>query len=181
MKSMLTLDVASTTGWAFGPIVPGHGPSLSGHHRFAGEGASDPQVWSAALVWLNQMIGVHNPTIVALEAPINTAATAGGSNAGTMARLLGLQAILRAVVELKLPVSAKLVTVQSARKLFIGHGNLPSKQAKAEVQARCIELGWLDHETMQPDRADACCLFAKACADADPEYAAVFPKPKRRA
>lgn len=181
MRTVLALDVATVSGWAFGPIVPGQGPSVSGHHRFGREGEDDPRVWAAALVWLNQMIAVHNPTIVAIEAPINTAAPSGGSNAATLSRLIGLQAIIRAVVEIKLPVSAKLIAVQSARKLFIGHGNLPSKQAKAEVQARCIELGWLDYEGMQPDRADACCLWGKACADADPDFSAAFPKIKRRA
>lgn len=176
MKTVLALDVATVTGWAFGPIIPGQGPSVSGYHRFGREGADDPRIWSAALVWLNQMIALHNPTLVALEAPINSASAGGGSNAGTMVRLIGLQAILRAVTELKLPVSARLVAVQSARKLFIGHGNLPSKEAKASVQARCLELGWLTEYTMQPDRADACALWAKACADADPDFAAAFPR-----
>lgn len=170
--SMLALDVATTTGWAFGPIAIDGRPTLSGHIRFGREGASDAETWKRALIWLTEQIGVLNPTVVALEAPINSANPAGGSNAQTLGRLIGLQAVLRTVVEIKLASSAKLIHVQSARKLFIGKGNLPGKEAKKLVQQRCIDLGWLPPDEAQPDRADACCVWAKAVADLCPGFAA---------
>lgn len=175
--SILALDVASVTGWCFG--VPGSAPTASGSLRFAEQGADDPRVWSKAMVWLTQQINGLSPSIVYIEAPITSASPAGGSNAATMSRLIGLQAVLRAVVELKLPVSAKLVHVQSARKLFIGAGNLPGKIAKERVQQRCIDLGWIAPEDAQPDRCDAMCVWAFAAAQHDPEFAAQFVKPRQ--
>jgi hypothetical protein len=183
MKAILALDVATVTGWAFGDIGDLR-PTASGSLRFGEKGAADARVWAKALVWCTKQIGDFNPDVVAIEAPINSASPAGGSNAATMGRLLGLQAVLRAVVELKLPVSAKLIHVQSARKLFIGAGNLPGAEAKKRVQARAIELGWIAAEDAQPDRCDAMCVWAKAAADLSPDFALSlnFSKsPRRRA
>jgi hypothetical protein len=172
MKTLLALDVATTTGWSFGPVAADARPSLSGHIRFAREGADDAEVWKKALIWLTEQIGVLQPSVIALEAPINSASPAGGSNAQTLGRLIGLQAVLRAVVEIKLPTTAKLIHVQSARKLFIGKGNLPGKTAKKLVQERCVQLGWLSGDEVQADRADAMCVWAKAVADLCPAFAA---------
>lgn len=172
MKSLLALDVATTTGWAFGPVAPEARPSTSGHIRFGREGVDDAECWKRALIWLTEQLNVLQPTVVAIEAPINSASPEGGSNAHTLGRLIGLQAVLRTVVEIKLPVTAKLIHVQSARKFFIGHGNLPGKEAKKKVQRRCLDLGWLSEDGMQPDRADAMCVWAKAVADLCPEFAA---------
>lgn len=170
MTSILALDVATVTGFAFGSLAGGR-PTVSGHTRFGAVGEDDARVWKKSLIWLSQQIGVLSPDVVAIEAPITSASPAGGSNAATMGRLIGLQAVLRTVVEIKLPVSAKLIHVQSARKLFIGAGNLPGAEAKKRVQARCIELGWLSAEDAQPDRCDAMCVWAKAAADLDPTFA----------
>lgn len=172
MKTLLALDVATTTGWSFGPVATDARPSGSGHIRFGREGADDAETWKRALIWLTEQIGILNPSVVALEAPINSASPAGGSNAQTLGRLIGLQAVLRTVVEIKLPTSAKLIHVQSARKLFIGKGNLPGKAAKKLVQQRCIDLGWLGADEAQADRADAMCVWAKAVADLCPGFAA---------
>lgn len=179
--SLLALDVATVTGWSFGRIADGR-PSLSGSLRFGEKGADDARVWAKALIWLTEQLGVLSPDVVAIEAPINSANPAGGSNAATMGRLIGLQAVLRTVVEIKLPVSAKLVHVQSARKLFIGAGNLPGAEAKARVQARCIELNWISAEDAQPDRCDSMCVWAKAAADLSPDFALTlnFSKSARR-
>lgn len=179
MRTLLALDVATVTGWAFGSIADGR-PTLAGSLRFGEKGAGDPRVWAKALQWLNDTLSVHQPDMVAIEAPITSASPAGGSNAHTMGRLIGLQAVLRTVVELRMPVSAKLIHVQSARKLFIGVGNLGGAQAKAAVQARCIELGWVEPGSVDPDKCDAMCVWAKAATDFDPAFAATFHQPKKR-
>lgn len=183
MASLLALDVATVTGWAFGPLHA-DGPTLSGHIRFGGDGAVDDDVFFKAMCWLTDQINVLDPTIVAIEAPINSANPAGGSNAATLGRLIGLQSVLRTVVRATRPSLAKLVHVQSARKTFIGSGNLPGAQAKKLVQARCVALGWLTVEDMQADRADACCVWAHQAVLQAPELASVFrvhkSPPKRR-
>lgn len=169
--SILALDVATTTGFAHGRI--GDRP-LAGAIRFGKTGAIDDEVWAEATKWLIDILKVVTPDIVALEAPIQTARPGNdGSNAKTMMRLLGLQANLRKVVFLKYARPAQIIHVQSARKLFIGHGNLPGAEAKQLVKQRAINLGWLDAADSY-DKADALCVWAKAAADVDPGFAATM-------
>ena len=170
-KSLLALDVATVTGFAFGEI--GQVPKADSI-RFGSKNATDDECWGAATRWLVDFLKVFTPDVVALEAPIMSSSAAGGTNPHTQMRLLGLQAVLRNVVALRLPRPAKLVHVQSARKLFIGHGNLRGEEAKKRVKQRCIELGWLTPEGATYDKADALCVFAKAAADLDKDFAANF-------
>lgn len=170
MKSVLALDVATVTGYAFGPIGE---PQLCDALRFGHRDACDEDVWFPAMCFLTDRLNVLQPDVVAIEAPINSL-VAGGTNARTTQRLLGLQAVLRTVVRAKRPNLAQLINVQSARKFFIGHGNLPGEEAKRRVRAKCIELGWLTEEDATYDKADALCVYAKACADIDRAWAASF-------
>jgi len=176
MKSVLALDVSSVaTGWAFGRI--GEKPS-TGVVRFAPKGALDDEIWFAALKWMSEAIATMNPDVVAIEAAIMTSNFDEDgrpkTNPHTQGLLWGLQAVIRTVVKAKRPGVAKLIHVSTARKLFTGKGNYPKGQAKPAVRRRAIELGWLTPETATDDKADACCIFAKACADLDPTFAANF-------
>ena len=169
MKTLIALDVATVTGWAFGPI---DGTPLSNRIRFGGKSAPDDEVWADATKWFVDFVATSRPDVVALEAPIMTSSPAGGSNPHTQMRLLGLQAVLRQAVYLKFGRPARLVHVQSARKFFIGHGNKPGEEAKRLVKARCIQLGWLTEEDAGFDRSDALCVWAKAAGDISPTFAA---------
>lgn len=174
MKSVLALDVSSSaTGWAFG--WPDAAPD-SGVFRFKGE--TEDEIWVSALKWLNTTMTVLAPEIVAIEAPIMSSSPRGGSNPKTQMVLLGLQAVLRAVVKARVPGAAMLVNVSTARKAFTGRGTYPSGEAKAAVQAECIRRGWLDYEQMQADRADALCVWA--CAAAQQNSALQFSKANSR-
>ena len=166
-RKLLALDVATNTGFAFGEVAADTRP-LSGVIRFGAKGCVDDDSWRAALVWLHDQIKVLAPDVVAIEAPIMSSQAAGGTNAQTMVRLLGLQAVLRTVVAVNLPVAAKLIHVQSARKAFIGRGNLPGAEAKRLVRQKCIDLGWLTEDSATFDKADAMCVWAKAASDLDP-------------
>jgi hypothetical protein len=123
-------------------------------------------------------MNVLNPDVVAIEAAIMTSRFDKDgrpqTNPKTQGLLWGLQAVIRTVVKAKRPGVAKLIHVSSARKLFTGKGNYPKGQAKPAVKRRAIELGWLTLETVTEDKADACCIWAKACADLDPAFAANF-------
>lgn len=167
MRTILALDVATVTGWAYGTVGR---PVSSGSLRFGpATPTCDEDVFYAAMVWLNDQLGTLRPNVVAIEAPIQSAAAGGRSNPKTMGRLIGLQAVLRTVVRARLPSVARLVNVQSARKSFIGSGNLPGEEAKRRVRARCLELGWVDAAAASFDRCDALCVFAKASLDLDPD------------
>lgn len=175
-KTILALDVATTTGWAVGRI--GGVPS-AGAYRFRGRGATEhDDIWAEALKWLNDMISMHAPDIVALEAPILSPSMGGGSNPKTLMLLTGLQAVMRTTVCLRMPSLARLIHVQSARKVFIGKGNLRGDVAKKMARDRCIELGWLTIEDATYDKADALCVWAKAAADLDNDTRHFFERLK---
>ncbi len=168
-KNLLALDVATVTGFAHGRL---NATPKADCIRFAKTGATDDEVWCQALRWLHDLLKVIRPDVVALEAPIMTGRTHDGSNPQTQMRLFGLQAVLRTVVAINLPRPAKLIHVQSARKFFIGHGNLPGAEAKQRVKRRSIELGWVSEDEATYDKCDALCVWAKAAADLSPEFAA---------
>jgi hypothetical protein len=173
MKSILALDVSkSCTGWAYG--LPESAP-VSGVERFAREGGTEDEAFGRALVWLTQAIGTMSPAIVAIEAPIK-ASGGGNTNPASQAMLLGLQGVLRAVVALKLPTPAVLVASSTARKTFTGRGSYPAGEAKDAVMAECRRRGWLDLDTLQPDRADAVCLWAHMAAQQIPMLAHGRPR-----
>lgn len=154
MKPILALDVSKNgCGFAFG--IPGDKP-VSGVERLAG--SSDDHAFRNGIVWLSTIIGTMKPEVVAIEAPIKSSG-GGFTNADSQAMLLGLQGALRGVVYARLGYGAVLVPSQSARKSFTGKGVYAKGEAKAAVQAEVLRRGWLSIEDMQPDRADALCLW----------------------
>lgn len=179
-KTLLTLDVATTTGFAWGELgaIP-----KAGAITFTKKGVEpiDDDVWLAALRWLHPLLGTIQPDVVALEAPIMSSAPAGGSNPHTQLRLSGLQAVMRTVIASALPSPARLVSVQTVRKYFIGQGNLKGDIAKKLVKARCIELGWLEPGLTGYDRSDAQAVWAKVAGDLG-DHSGAFdrPAPKRQ-
>lgn len=159
MKSILALDVSKNAcGWAFG--LPGDKP-LSGVTRFGGAMHGDDEVWRNGMVWLNERIAFFSPDIVAIEAAIMSSAPGQGgfTNPQSQALLLGLQAVMRTVVKARLPGAAVLVAPASARKTFTGKGTYAKGEAKDAVQAEAMRRGWLDHLSLDPDKADALCLW----------------------
>lgn len=175
MLAILALDVSkSATGWAYG--APGEVPT-SGVYRLGAAGATEDEVWRNGLVWLNTQMQVMNPDIVAIEAAWEGN---GGRSAHTSTMLLGLQAVMRAVVKARKPGRALMMNVSTARKVFTGRGSYASGEAKAAVQAECLRRGWLTAENLDPDRADALCVWCAAAAQQLPELAFTQPKPKRK-
>lgn len=172
-RTILAIDAATVTGWAFGAI--GSKP-LGGAVRLGGEDTCDEDVWFDGMKFMNDRLGALNPDVVAIEAPMQ----GGKSSQSAIGRLLGLQAILRTVVRARRPNLAKLVHVQSARKFFIGRGDYGGQEAKARVQRRCVDLGWATWDDGH-DFTDALCVWAKAAADADRDFAANFTELARAA
>ena len=166
MKSILALDVsANATGWALG--VPGDKP-ISGVERFSRDGGTADEAYVRAVVWLNRILYVHGPAIVAVEAPILTSG-GGFTNPHTADLLQGIIHVLRFAVKAKMPGAAQLIAASTARKTFTGKGSYSKGEAKDAVQAEVLRRGWLDLETMQNDRADALCLWGHMAALQMPE------------
>ena len=169
MKMVLALDLSkSSTGYAYG--LPNETPR-SGSVRFGTPQHTDAEVGAKALVWLTKdmpaMLGAL-PDIVAIEAAW---AGHGGHSAQTYSLLHGLQFLVQTVAFLRTGTQPRLVKVEAARKTFTGVGRYASGEAKPAVQRRCLDLGWLDIETLQADRADALCIWAAVAAEQNPELA----------
>lgn len=176
MKSVLALDVSGKcTGWCFG--TPGQMP-VSGTVAWKRDGDTEDEVFMRALTWLNDQMRVLSPEIVAIEAPIK-ASGGGNTNPASQTMLIGLQAVLRAVVKARLPGRAVLVAASTARKTFTGKGVYEKGAAKDAVMAEVARRGFLDVADLQPDRCDAICLWTHLAAQQLPALA--FHQPKRRA
>lgn len=181
MQSILALDVSKTaTGWAFG--LPGEVPT-SGIATFGSPTHTDDEVWRNGMVWLNERISFFQPKIIAIEAAIMSSAPGQGgfTNPKSQALLVGLQAVLRTVVKARLPGAAMLIAASTARKTFTGKGTYAKGEAKDAVMMECRRRGWLTIENLQPDRADAICLWTHVAALQLPELAFHSSKPRRRA
>lgn len=167
MKRVLALDLSkSSTGFAYG--YPNEKPR-SGSVQFGTPQHTQAEVGAKALVWLTKDMPVivgGIPDIVAIEAAWEGN---GGHSAHTSSVLLGLQFLVQAVALLKTGAQPRLIKVATARKLFTGVGRYASGEAKPAIQQRCIDLGWLDYETVQPDRADALCIWAAVASEQNPE------------
>lgn len=175
MKSVLGLDISkSSTGYAFG--FPDQKP-ISGSVQFGTPQHTDADVGAKALVWLTKDMPIICgciPDIIAIEAAWEGN---GGNSARTSALLLGLQFLVQSVALLKTRTQPRLIKVVSARKIFTGKGAYAKGEAKPAVQTRCMELGWLDLDSLQPDRADALCIWAAVASEQNPDLK--FDQPKR--
>lgn len=178
MTVLLALDVATTTGFAYGEI--GEKPlSNAIDFRTLEIKALDKEIrqdddkdrntwvndsiWKEGEAWLFQQIKVIRPNIVAIEAPIRTASN-GQTSPATLERLIGLQAIFRKVIHQMTPAHAIVISVQTVRKSFIGHGNLKGEVAKKLVRSRCLELGWITEDVASLDRTDALAVWGAVAA-----------------
>jgi hypothetical protein len=174
MRSILALDVSGKcTGWCFG--IPGDTP-ISGFVEWRKDDAPEDEVFMRGMTWLNDQMRVLNPAIVAIEAPIK-ASGGGYTNPASQTMLVGLQAVLRAVVKARLPGRAHLIASSTARKSFTGRGTFPSGEAKDAVMAEVLNRSFLTMEELQADRCDAICLWTHMASQQLPELA--FHQPKK--
>lgn len=175
MTLILALDLSkSSTGFAYGR--PDERPR-SGSVQFGTAQHTDADVGAKAIVWLTRDMPVivgGIPDIVAIEAAWEGN---GGHSAHTSAVLLGLQFTVAAAALLRTKRQPELVKVGDARRTFTGRAGYAKGEAKPAVQRRCLEVGWLDLETLQADRADALCVWAHIAARTNPELA--FHQPRK--
>lgn len=164
MMKVLAVDLAATTGVAFGrPLTA-------------------PESWTVDFIkwrdearlarvirWVLHIQASLTPDLIAVEAPI------GGKDANAM--LIGMVACLRGQAH-ALGIRSVFYHAASVRHHFIGKSltsrHFPDlKQAEAKlaiknvVKQRCISLGW---EPKTLDEADACALWDYACARESMEH-----------
>jgi len=162
---ILALDISkSCTGIACG--APGSAPTLTSV-SFYREDETRGETAARALRWIAEALpvllpvtdAVTHPGRVVIEAPLM-----GGQkfhqNPETSYLLGGLAMVMEAACRLK-GKEVRLGNVQTVRKHFIGHGNLPGEEAKRRVKAQCLRLGWAPKNY---DESDAAALWDWACA-----------------
>jgi hypothetical protein len=155
--NVLALDLASTTGWAWGDA---HAAApIFGHHRFVARGEPRAAAYRQFRLWLDLMLSARPTGVIVYESPALPMVMQGRTNKDTLKLLMGLAEHLEewAYDRFELREAA----VQQVRAHFIGVSNLRSAAAKAMTMERCRVLGW---ETTTSDEADACALWDYQCS-----------------
>jgi hypothetical protein len=160
--SVLALDLATVTGWAWGQ--PGSLPKF-GHERFAKQGEPRPVAYRKFRLWLDLFCSARRPDLIVFESPAVPSFMGGKTNIETIRLLMGLAEHLEEWAWEKFEL--REATTAQVRAHFIGR-NLRSNVAKPLVMARCRERGWMVETT---DEADACALFSYQCAFLRPDLA----------
>jgi hypothetical protein len=169
MKSVLALDLAKSTGWAFGS--PG-GKPLSGVQKLGRPDSSRGTAFFNLRTWLNEQISVLQPDYICFEAPLVQIAGDRGNKADVPRMLIGLAAIVEEVAYSRKLFGNRVFDghAQTCRKHFIGSGNLKGTVAKPLVARKCLDLGWVDKGgAKQFDRCDALCVWSWAAHKIDPD------------
>ncbi len=164
----LALDIATTTGFCFGPV--GAQPPLlqwgsrdfGGTVRVGGEMVlkSNGEIQGCFRAWVAQICFVHKPRLVNVEAPyVPVGSKPGGGppmNPNTLRRLLGMVSAVEAICwELRIPYRE---TVSAAfTKFLTGKGQYKTRpEKKAAVIQACRFFGC---EPQDDNAADALALF----------------------
>jgi len=137
-KGILTLDLATQSGWAF-LSRPGE-PIQHGTVSFRPPMNSDGAFFQKARNWMTEFIGVMNPVAVGYEAPLQYGA-GGGSNPQTTLRLFGLASICELVCEDLSVRKVMKLNNQTCSKHFCGIGRSPKDKVKPTYK-QAIEMGF---------------------------------------
>lgn len=149
---ILSLDIATLTGWAVGPV--GAEIPISGCQRITHPGADLAVTFHKFDHWLADLITVHDPSLIVFEAPVPRQNVHGFQ---TARKLLGLAAVCE-LVAYQREVECREAAVQTVRKHFCGNG----RADKQDVIARCVARGW---NVTDDNEADALALWDYACAE----------------
>jgi Holliday junction resolvasome RuvABC endonuclease subunit len=164
MTDLLALDVATTLGWARGPVGP-DGPQC-GSVRFGKPGASQLAICGHALEWAIDTLKAPLPDIVAIEALLPPHVTRGKSNVDHDL-LAHLHGIIMGVCFMRGVFKVHKHAVMNIRAHFIDLKSCAKGQAKRMVQDKCRTLHWLAGD--DDDAADACALWSYQAGLIDPE------------
>lgn len=161
-KTILALDLATTTGWAEGPVG---GRPIFGSIRLAPAGASQEEIFAGAIKWIGGRLMAFRPDILVFEESELFRLRSGKATKATIEVLFGLPAVIGGVAHrMGVPVIRKAMTCD-VRKHFIDHARMKRIDAKAAVIAECRRRGW---GVKNDDEADALALWDFMSAVVDP-------------
>lgn len=171
MKSILALDLASQTGWAYGR--PGSEPQ-HGTIRFASVGATHEAIFCAALDWAYDKCediedeGIDaNTVIIVWESPLQTSFKLGRTTNNTTTVLYGLPAVIGAVAYSRGIYDIRKADTRDVRMHFLGCSPKRVK-AKPMVKAQCRAMGW---KVSDDNEADALATWHYMCSLIEPALA----------
>lgn len=174
---ILTLDLASRFGWAFG--VAGCTP-VSGSRYFTrnGKAPKDGPISNGAKFWnamrfISSVIDEYGPTTIVCETPIAPSSKQGQTSTAAFEILYGLPAAVRGMAYGLNVYDWQYATPSTVRKHFIGNGGLKGEEAKPIVFRKCMALGWIlpTDEDLSHDRSDALAIWSWAEAKLAPKLA----------
>jgi hypothetical protein len=165
VTDVLAFDVATTTGFARGPVGPK--APFCGSVRFGKPGTSQLAICGHALEWAIDTIKPPLPDVVAIEDLLPPHVTRGKSNVDHDL-LAHLHGIIMGVCFMRGVYKVHKHPVRTIRNHFIDLSACAKGQAKRMVQDKCKQLGWLIEGH---DAADAAACWSYACSLIDPEQA----------
>lgn len=164
-ESLLTLDLATVTGWAVWRPDGNHPGVQSGTERLPKTGDDVGRFLCAYADWLMPFVELERPGRVVFEAP-----WIGPQTSQDVARkLLGLACMTEAVCHWQ-GIPAWEVNNASVRKHFIGKGRGDRRELKRLTMAACRERGWQPEDDNEAD-ALAVMDYAAHCLRLDVPWA----------
>lgn len=151
---ILALDLATTTGVAFGPPCA---PPRTWHFRVEGQTHNKAASFIRAI---NGMMKSQKPEIVVIEAPFV------GRLPDVTRVLMGMRYVTYGIAAMH-GVEAEERDIAAIRKHFLGHSGGKRADAKAAVLARCRALGW---PVTTEDEADAAALWSMVASEVSPDH-----------
>ena len=146
-KGLLTLDLATITGWAY--LGSPSDKPMSGTHKIAPADKSDAGFFIEFEKFIDDLLTLHNPHTVVFEAPFMGSI----KNLNTARRLIGF-AVLTELVSAKKGVSRiKEVNNSTVKKFFTGNG----RAEKKDMIFKCHQKGW---KPKDDNEADALAILA---------------------
>lgn len=157
---ILTLDLATATGWACG--APGDADPRFGHVTLPSTGENIGGFAAAFAAWLNAKLDEVSPQLVVFEAPILPRKT----SLATLRKLHFLPGRTEEICHDR-GIMCREGRASSVKKLFTGYGFAK----KADTISIARRYGW---RVRTDDEADACALWAYSVCKVAPQHATRF-------
>lgn len=149
-RAVLSLDLATATGWAL--WAPGLDAPRSGTVKLPRTGEDVGRFLRAFDEWLRDFISLERPWRLVFEAPI---LTTGKTDITTARKLMCLAGVAEMVAH-RAGIPCYEQRIAEVRKHFVGHGNLRRDAAKRAVLDACRARGW---QPRDDNAADALALL----------------------
>jgi crossover junction endodeoxyribonuclease RuvC len=137
MRKLLTLDLATYTGWASGsPDVQSAGEVRVGSIRLPATGDDIGRYLDAFDTWLNSMISVEDPGLIVYEAPI---IRQGKTDINTAMKLMNLAGHTEFVCR-KRHVQVRKADIGTVKKELAGSGRAEKDAMIAAAKAEGVDV-----------------------------------------